>query len=108
MNSTNHTGAAGEMLVCAFFLSQGLEVFRNVASTGPVDLIILNKENNKSILVDVKCVRSPYVRSDGSYSIGHICNLRDDGVWQVAYVHGEASPRLPEGFWGVLGMETAE
>jgi len=108
MNSTNHTGAAGEMLVCAFFLSHGLEVFRNVASSGPIDLIVFNRETGKSILVDVKSLRSPYVRADGSYSINHICLLRDDNVWQVAYVHGEASPRLPEGFWEALGMETAE
>lgn len=108
MNSTNHTGAAGEMLVCAYFLSQGLEVFRNVASSGPVDLILLNLKTNKSISVDVKSVRAPYVKADGSYSINHLCCLRDDGVWQVSYVHGEAVPRLPEGFWEALGMETAE
>lgn len=108
MNSTNHTGAAGEMLVCAFFLSQGLEVFRNVASSGPIDLIVFNKEAGQSILIDVKSVRSPYVRQNGSYSLGQKCCLRDDNVWQVVYVHGEASPRLPEGFWEALGMETAE
>ena len=108
MNSTSHTGAAGEMLVSAFFLSQGLEVFRNVAYTGPVDLVVLNLKTNKSIPVDVKSVRSPYVKADGTYSIGHLPCLRDDGVWQVAYVHGEAAPRLPEGFWEALGMETVE
>ena len=108
MNSKNHTGAAGEMLVSAFFLSHGLEVFRNVASSGPIDLIVFNKETNQSIPVDVKSVRSPYVKADGSYSINHLCCLRDDNVWQVVYVHGEASPRLPEGFWEALGMETAE
>jgi len=107
MNSKNHTGAAGEMLVCAYFLSHGLEVFRNVASSGPVDLMLLNLETNKSILVDVKSFRSPYVKSDGSYCLGSKCCLRDDGVWQITYVHGEASPRLPEGFWEALGMETA-
>ena len=108
MNSTAHTGAAGEMLVCAYFLSQGLEVFRNVAASGPVDLVLVNKESNISVLVDVKSIRSPYVKVDGTYSIGQKCGLREDGVWQVLYVHGEATPRLPEGFWDVLGMETAE
>jgi hypothetical protein len=108
MNSTAHTGAAGEMLVCAYFLSQGLEVFRNVAASGPIDLVLVNKESSISILVDVKSFRSPYVKSDGSYSFGSKCCLRDDGVWQVLYVHGEDVPRLPEGFWNVLGMETAE
>jgi hypothetical protein len=108
MNSTNHTGAAGEMLVCAFFLSHGLEVFRNVASSGPIDLIIVNTETNQSVFVDVKSFRSPYVKADGSYCLGAKCCLREDNVWQVVYVHGEAAPRLPEGFWRALGMETAE
>lgn len=108
MNSTNHVGAAGEMLVCAYFLSQGLEVFRNVASSGPVDLMLLNLETNQSIMVDVKSFRSPYIKADGSYSLGRKCSLREDGVWQVLYVHGEAVPRLPEGFWEALGMETVE
>jgi len=108
MNSTNHTGAAGEMLVCAFFLSQGLEVFRNVASSGPIDLILYNKETNKTILIDVKTLRNPYVKADGSYCLAHKCCLREDNVWQVVYVLSEATPRLPEGFWEALGMETAE
>lgn len=108
MNSTNHTGAAGEMLVCAFFLSQGLEVFRNVSSSGPVDLIVYNKGTNKTVLIDVKTLRNPYVKTDGSLSVGLKCCLREDNVWQVAYVLSEAAPRLPEGFWEALGMETAE
>jgi len=108
MNSKNHTGAAGEMLVSAFFLSQGLEVFRNVASSGPIDLIVVNKEINQTVFVDVKSFRSPYTRVDGTFTLGSKCCLRDDGVWQVAYVHGEATPRFPEGFWEALGMETAE
>jgi hypothetical protein len=108
MNSKNHTGAAGEMLVCAFFLSHGLEVFRNVASSGPIDLVLVNLETNKSVPVDVKSFRSPYVKADGTYSLGQKCCFRDDGVWQVVYVHGEQAPRLPEGFWEALGMETAE
>jgi Holliday junction resolvase-like predicted endonuclease len=108
MNSTNHTGAAGEMLVCAFFLSHSLEVFRNVASSGPIDLVVINMQTNKSALVDVKSVRSPYTRADGSICLPKKSELRSDGVWQIAYVHGETAPRLPEGFWEALGMETAE
>jgi len=108
MNSTNHTGAAAELLVCAFFLSNNLEVFRNVASSGPVDLIIVNRQTDKSVLVDVKSVRSPYTRVDGSLCLSFKPLLREDGVWQIAYVHGEAAPRLPEGFWEALGMDTSE
>jgi len=105
MNSTAHTGAAGELFACQYFLQHGLEVFRNVAASGPVDLMLYNKENGKSVAVDIKSVRSPYVKTDGTYSLGMKVILRDDGVWQVAYVHGETSLRLPDGFWQALGME---
>lgn len=108
MNSTSHIGAVGELFACNYFLSHGLEVCRNVAASGPVDIIIFNKHNGKSLAVDIKSIRSPYVKVDGSFSLGQKINLRDDGVWQVVYVHGEASLRLPEGFWETLGMETAE
>ena len=105
MNSTAHTGAAGELFACQYFLSHGLEVFRNVAASGPVDLFVYNKENFKSAAVDIKSLRSPYVKTDGTYSIGRQIILRDDGVWQLLYVRGEDSLRLPVGFWEALGME---
>ena len=108
MNSAVHTGAAGELIASSYFLSQGLEVFRNVAAAGPVDLFVFNKANGKALPVDIKTFRSPYVRADGSYCLAKNPEFRDDGVWQVAYVYGEGSVRLPEGFWEALGMETAE
>ena len=105
MISTAHTGAAGELFACQYFLSHGVEVFRNVAPAGPVDLMVYNKTNGKSAPVDIKSVRSPYVRADGSYSLGISPKLRDDGVWQLTYVHGEDSLRIPEGFWESLGLD---
>ena len=108
MNSTAHTGAAGELFACQYFLSHGLEVFRNVAASGPVDVMLYNKENGKAVAVDIKSIRSPYERADGTYSLGQKVILRDDGVYQVVYVHGEAAVRLPEGFWEALGMEGYE
>ena len=105
MISTAHTGAAGELFACQYFLSHGIEVFRNVAPAGPVDLMVYNKTNGKSAPVDIKSVRSPYVRADGSYSLGISPKLRDDGVWQITYVHGEDSLRIPEGFWESIGLD---
>jgi len=105
MISTAHTGAAGELFACQYFLSHGVEVFRNVAPAGPVDLMVYNKWNNKSAPIDIKSVRSPYVRADGTYSIGISPKLREDGVWQITYVHGEDSLRIPEGFWESLGLD---
>ena len=105
MISTAHTGAAGELFACQYFLSHGVEVFRNVAPAGPVDLMVYNKTNCRSAAVDIKSVRSPYIRADGSYSLGISPKLRDDGVWQLTYVHGEDSLRIPEGFWESLGLD---
>ena len=105
MISTAHTGAAGELFACQYFLSHGVEVFRNVAPAGPVDLMVYNKTNGKSAPVDIKSVRSPYVRADGSYSLGISPKLKDDRVWQITYVHGEDSLRMPEGFWESLGLD---
>ena len=105
MISTAHTGAAGELFACQYFLSHGVEVFRNVAPAGPVDLMVYNKINSQSAPVDIKSVRSPYIRADGSYSLGIRPKLRDDGVWQLTYVHGEDSLRIPEGFWESLGLD---
>ena len=105
MISTAHTGAAGELFACQYFLSHGVEVFRNVAPAGPVDLMVYNKINSQSAPVDIKSIRSPYIRADGSYSLGISPKLRDDGVWQLTYVHGEDSLRIPEGFWESLGLD---
>ena len=105
MISTAHTGAAGELFACQYFLSHGVEVFRNVAPAGPVDLMVYNKINSQSAPIDIKSVRSPYIRADGSYSLGISPKLRDDGVWQLTYVHGEDSLRIPEGFWESLGLD---
>lgn len=108
MNSTAHVGAAGELFVCNYFLSQGLEVCRNVAASGPVDIMVFNKENGKSAAIDVKSIRTHYTRSDGSVIIGPKIELRSDGVWQVVWIYGEESPRLPEGFWEALGMNALD
>ncbi len=97
MNSKSHTGAAGELFASAKFLEMGFEVFRNIAASGPIDLMLWN-ETTGAVRVDVKSVRNPYVKTDGSLSFGQKCQLREDGVWQVIYVHGESCLRLPEGF----------
>ena len=107
MNSTSHTGAAGEMLVCAYFLSQGLEVFRYVAASGPVDLIIYNKETNKTVAVDVKSHQYVSYKLDGSL-VPTYCPKWVNNVAIVKCIHGEGSVSVPEGFWEALGMETAE
>jgi hypothetical protein len=108
MKSTSSFGAYGELFACNYFINLGLEVFRNVSPAGPADIVVLNTETNKLILVDVKATRSGYIKADGSLTFPTNPKLRGDNVWQILYVHGEAAIRLPDGFWEALGMETAE
>lgn len=108
MKSCSSFGAYGELFACNYFIGLGLEVFRNVSPAGPVDIVVLNTETNKSVLVDVKATRSVYIRTDGTLKFPNGPKLRDDGVWQILYVHGDNAVRLPDGFWEALGMEVAE
>ena len=108
MNSTAHVGAAGELFACNYFLANGLEVCRNVAASGPVDIMVFNRDNGKSAAIDIKSLRSPYVKADGSLCLTSKPRLTEGNVWVICYVHGEAALRVPEGFWESLGMETAE
>ena len=105
MNSTSHAGAVGELSVCNYLLANGLEVFRNVAASGPADLIAYNKENGKTVAIDVKSHTSVTYRKDGGISPTYTPFWREDGVAIVKYIHPEAVVRLPEGFWDALGME---
>ena len=109
MKSISSFGTYGELFVCNYFINLGLEVFRNISPTGPVDIVVLNTETGKSILVDVKAARSGYIRKcDGVLTYPVEIKLRKDNVWQILYVHREDAVRLPVGFWVALGMETAE
>ena len=103
MNSKNHMGAAAETFCASWFLMQGLEVFLNIPSCGPADLVLWDTETGRLLPVDIKSYSNPYTRVDGGFSFGKKCQIREDGVAQILFVHGEASPRLPEGFWEALG-----
>ncbi len=85
MNSTNHVGAMGELYVSNYFLEQGYEVFRNVAASGPGDLVVW-KLGETPLVIDVKTQRNPHLRKDGTYCYatgGPM--LKDNGVYQVVY-----------------------
>lgn len=107
MNSTAHIGAAGELCACSYFLAQGLEVCRNVAASGPVDLVVYNKDNGRMVAVDIKSHQHVSFRCDGTlcptYSPKWV-----NRIAIVKYFHGNNSVSVPEGFWEALGMETAE
>lgn len=64
MNSTQ-LGAYHELKASSYFLSLGYEVFRNVVSTGPADLVIWKPDTNETLFVDVKTA-TRFVKSDGT------------------------------------------
>jgi len=107
MNSTAHIGAAGELFSCNYFLTKGLEVCRNVAASGPVDIIVYNKENGRMVAIDIKSHQYVSYRVDGSLSPSY-CPKWNNDVAIVKYLHGDNVLSVPEGFWEALGMETAE
>jgi hypothetical protein len=50
--STQTRGAQSELIACAWLLSQGYHVFRNVSPCGPADLIVVSA--TEIIYIDVK------------------------------------------------------
>jgi len=97
MNSKGHTGACGELFVTQYFLELGFEVLRNVAPTGPIDLVIYR--DGKLTPIDVKTTTTAYTRVDGSIMLNVKVCKRDDGVWQVGFNHQTKEVHIPEGFW---------
>jgi hypothetical protein len=60
---TSHKGAATELQAAVWLLLNGYEVFRNVSSTGPVDLIAINLERGELLLLDAKTRPSAPLKS---------------------------------------------
>lgn len=52
--STTKIGCISELEVCAHYIREGYEVFRNVSLNGPADLIIWKPETGELHLIDVK------------------------------------------------------
>mgnify|MGYP001577506587 CR=1 FL=1 len=64
----NTSGAQSELLACAYFLELGYQVFRNVSSQGPADLVIWKPETHKIRFIDVT-TGCWYQTKDGSMSL---------------------------------------
>ena len=52
--SGSRLGDITEINMCAYFMKKGWEVFRNVSSCGPIDIVIFNKETTKYYFIDAK------------------------------------------------------
>ena len=75
MANTNRIGDITELDICHHFLEQGFEVFRNVASSGPVDFVTLDTNTGEIPLYDSKTV-NPYFNKDGECVL-HLTKLSD-------------------------------
>lgn len=64
-----HRGAASELAVCQYLLSQGYEVFRNISQHGLIDLIAYNPDTRELRFIDVKTA-SLYITKDGDEHLG--------------------------------------
>ena len=106
--SASRKGDIAELFVAQYFMKEGFDVFRNLGCDGPIDLIIHNRATNVTLKIDVKSQFKMTYNADGSERFNSsTIGLRDDGVWNVLYVHGEPSPRLCAGFCEALGMDVS-
>jgi hypothetical protein len=83
-------GEAAELLVCSDLVRRGVSVFRNVATTGPADLVAWNPRNGHMATIDVKGLSTKTRRADGSYHYSYEARHDQDeaGVW-IVVVRGD-------------------
>jgi hypothetical protein len=66
----NAKGSQGELIAAAWLLGLGYHVFRNLAASGPVDIVIWHPRTGEFRLIDVKMTTPSalYRKADGSIS----------------------------------------
>jgi hypothetical protein len=52
--SQGKIGSVSELEMCAHYLREGYEVFRNISPDGPIDIVIFKKETGELYLLDIK------------------------------------------------------
>lgn len=62
--SPSRVGDMSEIVATLWLLKQGFEVFRNVGSDGPADLVALDRETGAVTKIDVK-TRTAYATKNG-------------------------------------------
>ena len=75
-HSPSRVGDISEMDICLRFMKDGWEVFRNVGSSGPIDLVVVDFTTGNVMLLDSK---TPTInrRKDGMTTI-HAGKLTDE------------------------------
>ena len=87
MRTRNDLGAHGELLASAWLLGQGIDVFRNVSPSGPVDLVARDRDTGETISVDVKAITfsdADMARGRRYLNITH----REPGIHYIVVVNG--------------------
>lgn len=79
-------GEAAECFVAADLMRRNVIVFRNVARTGPADMVVWSPDRQDLALIDVKSVTTGYRRADGLIALTAPVA---DGV-HLAFVVGDA------------------
>lgn len=57
-SATSAKGCQAELIACAWLMGLGYQVFRNVCSVGPADLIVWQPQTGETIFIDVKSLNS--------------------------------------------------
>lgn len=60
-----HKGATSELIACAWLLSLGYEVFRNVSGGGPADIVAWKAATGEKHVIDVKTTNVVRYSHDG-------------------------------------------
>jgi hypothetical protein len=100
--TVNHKGDQGELIASAWLLGLGYEVFRNVGSTGPADLVVWQPQSGEIHLIDVKhsAEGTLYSRADGSICVPLRADYRE-GIHRLLVVDAEVI-----GFLRLVGKST--
>lgn len=68
-------GAMNEMLASGFLLARGYDVFRNVSSQGPADLVAVNWDTGERLNIDVKSAAFSVGSRDGRETLERAAKL---------------------------------
>lgn len=91
-SSKSRKGALCELIACMWLLSEGYEVFRNVAPCGPADLVVF--KNNEIIKIDVKSISRS--QNNGLIFRRHATRKAIQNGVEVLYVLSDGSCKWAE------------
>ena len=94
--------AASELFVCADLLERGFQVFRNVADSGPGDLVVWSPDTAVKEVIDVKTVNSAYRKVDGTVTNQYPEQNKETKAWFVVVRYGNI--HYPTGLSKQLGV----